>query len=379
MGKAYQLPRIGGRVCKTGVAVAASLAICRAMSIPEPVFAGVAAVICIQPTVLQSYRKGIQRLQSTVVGALVGLGMISLIGLSPAPYIRPLAAGIAVIIALWLCLALHWQDAVVLAAATVVVIMIHGEMGGNLLVYAAERTVVTAVGVIVASLVNAFVIWPGVEDRFPKRLPQIAVQAFDEFEEAIAIFCSRDPSAATAALDRWNTQNELFQSASADLSWFRESAAVKHLLPGQQQGAVPALSEIHYMVDTIHQASHTLLKDTILVLDSHPNYVIEDARVYEIIRHALNPFSELSKEIATSLRTGSASGLAKVDRDWDTELQASFVSSIRAAHRSPRDIFPLFEVAKVAMELRNYSRMLTRIKQLLLENDDILATLRRYR
>ncbi|MCE5199527.1 MAG: aromatic acid exporter family protein [Armatimonadota bacterium] len=375
--KTPQLPKIGGRVLKTGAAVAASLAVCKAMGIPEPVFAGVAAVICIQPTVLQSYKKGVQRLQATIIGALVGLGMISLASLSPIPSIRPIAAGIAVITAMWLCLALRWQDAVVLSATTVVVTMIHGEMGENVLVYAAERTLVTAVGVIMASLVNAIVIWPRVEDRFPKRLPQIAAQAFNEFEEAVALFCSRDLPAATAALEKWNKQNGPFVSASAELSWFRESAAMKQWVPMQHREIAPALSEIHYMIDTIHQASRTLLNDAIHVLEDHPNYITEHAQIYEIITQALRPFSDLRQAVVTSLCTGSASGLADTDRNWDSELQARFISSIRAAHRSPRDIFPLFEVAKVAMELRNYSRMLIRIKQLLLENEDILAALRR--
>lgn len=377
--KTLQLPRIGGRVWKTGAAVASSLAVCKALGIPEPVFAGVAAVICIQPTVLQSYKKGIQRLQATVIGALVGLGMISLVSLSPVPSIRPIAAGIAVIIALWLCLALRWQDAVVLSATTVVVIMIHGEMGDNLVIYAAERTLVTAVGVIMASLVNAIMIWPRVEDKFPKRLPHIASQAFDEFEEAITLFCSRDLPSATAAIKKWNEQNEIFVSASSEILWFRESAAIKQLRPMQYREIAPALSEIHYMIDTIHQVTRTLLNDAIQVLEDHPNYLTEHAQIYEIILQALGPFSDMRQAIVTSLSTGSASGLTNAERQWDSELQAQFISSIRAAHRSPRDIFPLFEVAKVAMELRNYSRMLIRIRQLLLENSDILAVLRRYR
>ena len=169
---------------KAGVAVAVSLAICKALRIPEPVFAGVAAVICVQPTVLQSYRKGMQRLQATVIGALVGLGMIALIGLWPHPYVLPLRPGGRSSSRCGFA-SLSLAGCLVLAAATVVVIMIHGEMGDNLPVYAVERTVVTAVGVIVASLVNALMIWPRVDDKFPKRLPQVASQALDEFEEAV--------------------------------------------------------------------------------------------------------------------------------------------------------------------------------------------------
>lgn len=373
-----KLPRIGGRVWKTGVAVAASLGICRALHIPEPVFAGVAAVICVQPTVLQSFKKGAQRLQATVLGALVGLAAVALVTHCPSLIVRSGAAGVAVVIAVWFCLALRWQDALSLSATTVVVIMVHGDEGGNLLVYALERTLVTAIGVITASLVNVLMIWPTVEDRFPKRLPQVALQAFAEFEEAVEIFCRRDLAQAQAANARWRAGSSSFATASSELSWFQESNTVKQMLPLPRAAAVPVLAEIFYMLDTVHNSARSILQDTCRVLEEHPKYVLEDAQVYHIILDALKPASELRWAIAAALGECDSTRLSDAERDWTSELHARFVASMRAAHRSPRDIFPLFEVAKVGIELRNYTRMLARIRQLLLENPDALAILRRY-
>lgn len=374
----FKLPKIGGRVWKTGVAVALSLAICRALGIPEPVFAGVAAVICMQPTVLQTFRKGIERLQATVIGASVALLMLLLVTYYPLPYLRSIAAGVAVIIVLWLCLAFKWMDALVLAAATVVVVLVHSEEGINIYRYAIERTLVTAVGVVAATVVNAFMFWPNVEDRFPKRLPEIAEQAFREFEAAVRSFCRRDLDNTRAALKEWDTHKEAFTQAASELSWFQDSNAVRQMLPIRRVELGPVLAEIYAVLDNIHQASHRILEDTVAILEEHPDYVVEDAQVYHIIEQALEMPSELEHTIANSLRTGDNSALGDINHDWTTELHTQFIRSMRAAHRSPRDIFPLFEVAKVGVELRNYTRSLARLRQLIFENDELLGVLRRY-
>lgn len=363
---------------KTGVAVALSLAICRALRIPEPVFAGVAAVICMQPTVLQTFKKGVERLQATVIGATVALGMLLLVTYYPVPYLRSIAAGVAVIIVLWLCLAFKWLDALVLAAATVVVVLVHSEEGINIYRYAIERTLVTAVGVVAATVVNAFMFWPNVENRFPKRLPEIAEQALREFEESVRVFCRRDLEATRAAIEEWESNKEAFTLAASELSWFQDSSAFRQMLPFRQVELGPVLSEIYAILDNIHQASHRLLEDTVAILEEHPDYVVEDAQVYYVIEQALETPSELERAVTNSLKTGDSSGLRDISHDWTAELHMQFIRSIRAAHRSPRDIFPLFEVAKVGVELRNYTRSLARLRQLILENEEVLSILRRY-
>lgn len=372
-----RLPRIGGRVWKTGVAVAISLAICRALNIPEPVFAGVAAVIVMQPTVLQTFRKGWERLQATVIGAAVALGMLSLVMIYPLPYVRSFAAGVAVIIVLWLCLALKWLDALVLAAATVVVVMIQSEEGGSIYIYAAERALVTAIGIIVASLVNAFMFWPRVEDRFPKRLPDVASEAFDEFETAVTAFAQRDLSAARVGLERCDEHKASFELAASELTWLQESVAVRQMLPLGRAEVGPVLAEAYAVVESIRRSAYELLEDTISILEEHPDYVVQDARVYRIIEDALRPGHELGRAIAQSLATGDNSALVDTRHDWTAELHTQFIRSMRAAHRSPRDVFPLFEVAKVGVELRNYVRRLARLRSLLIEHNEVLRILRK--
>lgn len=372
-----RLPGIGGRIWKTGLAVALSLAVCRALRIPEPVFAGVAAVIVMQPTVLKTFRKGMERLQATVVGAAVALGMLALVTVYPLPYVRSAAAGAAVIIVLWLCLALKWLDALVLAAATVVVVMIHSEEGRNIYIYAAERTLVTAIGIVVASAVNAFVFWPRIEDRFPRRLPVVARQAFDEFEHAVTLFCRRDLEGAREGLERWKAGSASFESAASELAWLQDSLAVKQMLPFQQQEQAGLLTEAYSVIDSAHQAAGRILEDTVDILEERPDFALNDAQVYSIIETALRTASGLADAIVDCLETGDERALTDSRHEWTDELHRQFVKAMRAAHRSPRDLFPLFEVARVAVELRNYTRQLARLRELLVRHSDSLALLRR--
>lgn len=372
-----RLPGIGGRIWKTGIAVALSLGICRALKIPEPVFAGVAAVIVMQPTVLKTFRKGLERLQATVVGAAVALGMLALVTQYPLPYVKSAAAGAAVIIVLWLCLALKWFDAMVLAAATVVVVMIHSEEGPSIYIYAAERTLVTAIGIVVASVVNAFVFWPRVEDRFPRRLPGIAKRAFEEFEAAVRAFCRRNIEEARELYERWKESATDFEMAASELSWLQDSVAVRQALSRQQEEQAEALAGIYSVVESSHQAAGRLLEDTISILEERPEYLHHDAEVYSIIETALEPASALSSAIVSCLESGDYSGLSDADHAWTDQLHAQFVRAMRSAHRSPRDLFPLFEAAKVGIELRNYTRQLAELRDLILRHRESLSLLRR--
>ncbi|MFQ3549735.1 MAG: aromatic acid exporter family protein [Armatimonadota bacterium] len=377
MEQSKKLPRIGARVWKTGIAVAISYAICNAFKIPEPMLAGVAAVIVMSPTILQTFRKGLDRLQATFIGAVIAVLTIILVEHYIPKAFEPLLAGLAVVVVMWICLTLKWMDSLVLAAAIVVVIFGRYDEGRDIYRYATERFLVTAIGVVVASLVNAFIWWPKVEDLYPKKVYGIAEKSLNEFRNAVNIFCTRNYEEAIKELEQWKLNEREFERANDHLTWFKESANVKQYLAVHKIEITPVLEELHGIINSIHLSAHRILTDTKMILEDHPEYIHNDAKVYDILLSSLEPSINLYAAIIKSLKEGSIDNLKNKEQDWTEELHKNFISAMRAAHKSPLDIFPLFEVAKVGMEIRQFSHSVARFRELLLDNPSLINLIKK--
>ena len=103
--------RVGARVWKTALAVAVAIGISRVLEIQQPVFAGVAAIICMQPTVAGSLRSGRERMQATVVGAVFSLAALMLLQAVPAlQSVRPAIVGLTVLVVMAVIIRLKWFD-----------------------------------------------------------------------------------------------------------------------------------------------------------------------------------------------------------------------------------------------------------------------------
>ncbi len=95
------------------------------MRLEHPVFAGVAAIICMQPTIAGSLQNGLERMQATIIGAAFSLLALVIIDLVPVlQAVRPVMIGLAVLVVMAVTIRLGWLDSVVLGAATVVIMMV---------------------------------------------------------------------------------------------------------------------------------------------------------------------------------------------------------------------------------------------------------------
>ena len=65
--------KLGARVFKTGVAIVFSLFIADLLQLPSPVFAGIAAIFAIQPSIYRSYLTVIEQVQSNLIGAAIAV------------------------------------------------------------------------------------------------------------------------------------------------------------------------------------------------------------------------------------------------------------------------------------------------------------------
>ena len=72
--------KLGARILKTGIAIVLSLLIAQSLELPSPVFAGIAAIFAVQPTIYRSYLSIIEQIQGNTIGALLAAISVLLFG-----------------------------------------------------------------------------------------------------------------------------------------------------------------------------------------------------------------------------------------------------------------------------------------------------------
>ena len=65
--------KLGARIFKTGVAIVFSLFIAELLQLPSPVFAGIAAIFAIQPSIYRSYKTAMEQVQGNLIGAIIAV------------------------------------------------------------------------------------------------------------------------------------------------------------------------------------------------------------------------------------------------------------------------------------------------------------------
>ncbi|QUG42801.1 aromatic acid exporter family protein [Psychrobacillus sp. INOP01] len=150
--------KLGARIFKTGVAIVFSLFIADLLQLPSPVFAGIAAIFAIQPSIYRSYLTVTEQIQGNLIGAVIAVVFTLVFG---NDYI---AVGFAAIVAITLMLKLKLEKTISLALVTVIAIM--EIQGDDFLVFALLRFAAMLVGVISAFIVNLVFLPP----KFEKKL-----------------------------------------------------------------------------------------------------------------------------------------------------------------------------------------------------------------
>ena len=173
-----KVKKIGMRTIKTVIAVVLTLEISKYLNINSPILAGIAAIMTMETSVSESFSAGKFRMFGTVLGALIAIILLSV---SPANFITT-AIGLVVII--YICNLLNWQDAVKMAMIVFLVIIVEYEEGYRVL-YALNRTIDTFIGVIVGTTINYFIRPPKIDIKIHSIVENIYIKVMDYIEELV--------------------------------------------------------------------------------------------------------------------------------------------------------------------------------------------------
>lgn len=149
--------KLGARILKTGVAIVFALYLASWFELPAPIFAGVAAIFALQPSIYRSYKTIIEQVQGNLIGAAIAVIFGLTFGHS---YV---VVGFAVVVTLIIMMKFKLEGSISLALVTIIVIMEFQE--GSFIEFAMWRFVTVMTGVLAAFIINLIFLPPKYEER----------------------------------------------------------------------------------------------------------------------------------------------------------------------------------------------------------------------
>ncbi|WP_078427097.1 aromatic acid exporter family protein [Alkalihalobacterium alkalinitrilicum] len=162
---------LGKRLLKTGIAVFLTALICQWLDWPV-VFAVIAAIVTVEPTVHASIQKGKIRLPAAAIGAAIAMSFDFLFGNVPLTF------ALSAFFTIYICHKLRWDDAILVATLTAIAMI--PMTSESFFIAFLIRIATTSIGIVVSTLVN-LIIWP------PNFMKEITADCHKLFTETIEL------------------------------------------------------------------------------------------------------------------------------------------------------------------------------------------------
>lgn len=157
--------KLGARIFKTGIAIILALLLAQLLQLPSPVFAGIAAIFAIQPTIYRSYLSIIEQIQGNLIGAIIAISFVLLFGNDV------IIIGLAAIIVITLNLKLKIENTIGLSLVTLIAIM--ETPGDEFIQFGVIRFSTIMLGVLSAFIVNLLFLPPKYENKLYNKITEI--------------------------------------------------------------------------------------------------------------------------------------------------------------------------------------------------------------
>jgi uncharacterized membrane protein YgaE (UPF0421/DUF939 family) len=155
----------GPRVLKTGIAVTLSLYLCSLLKLEPRVFAGVAAILAIQPSIYRTWRYLLDQIITNTLGAIIAIVSIRFLGNTP------ITIGLVMILVISLTLKMKMESSIPLVLITILAIMSapHNEE----ILFTLNRFYIILVGVGSALIVNLTILPPKYKKNYLQKVHAI--------------------------------------------------------------------------------------------------------------------------------------------------------------------------------------------------------------
>ncbi|MDF2632095.1 MAG: hypothetical protein K0Q85_691 [Caproiciproducens sp.] len=206
--------RLGFRVIKTGIAVTICVAVSFFFKLDQPLFAVVATVMSMGKSIDASVRSGKYKLIAVVIGVAIGCGFAFL---SPA---NAGLCGVGIMLTLYLCHFFKLNGAATLSCFVFAAMMFNPAAVVHVVPwnYALACVTDSAIGIVIALIVNLVVMPPNYAEEIKKSCAQLCSQIEESFENANSK-TQIDARAVEAAIAKLRYNVNMYISQTKFLRW----------------------------------------------------------------------------------------------------------------------------------------------------------------
>ncbi|WP_209122164.1 aromatic acid exporter family protein [Alkalihalobacillus sp. BA299] len=232
---------LGKRLLKTGLAVFLTAVICQWLEWPV-VFAVIAAIVTVEPTVHASIQKGKVRLPAAAIGAAIAMTFDFLFGQEPITF------ALSAFLTIYICHKLRWDDAILVATLTAIaMIPLTSE---NFLLAFLIRIATTSIGIVVSTVVN-LIIWP---PNFMKEIQEVSHELFSEtidlIEDTLNYQFKKDRNRQLLNI-RFDRLSKGIERANETIRFQREDLRYRK----KNIAHTKLLNDIELQIDLLHKVS----------------------------------------------------------------------------------------------------------------------------
>ncbi|MDN4608396.1 FUSC family protein [Sporosarcina highlanderae] len=342
--------KLGARIFKTGIAIVFALFIADVLSLPNPVFAGIAAIFAIQPTIYRSYLTIVEQIQGNLIGAITAIIFVLVFGH------QIVTVGFAAVIIILIMLKLGLEKSVSLALVTMIAIM---EIKGDaFLSFATLRLVTIVIGVLSAFIVNLLFMPP----KYETKLFQAIHQSQDEIIRWIRL-AGRQASehiATKKSLDklkeRLTNVNQLYTLFKEERSYFKRNTMAKARKLVIYRQMIAASKSSYEVLARLHKFENELLN-----LPEHFRMMIQ-----ERLDSLLTYHEQIHLKFVGKLKSGKLTESLNEEYIQRQEVMDIFAKEI--AITKEEEEFSAYHLLHVLSALLNYEEQLEHLDRLIISN-----------
>lgn len=162
-------PRIGMRNIKTSTSVFLCLLFFEFLNRDNAVHACIAAIICMQNTIDDSFKKGLDRIIGTIIGGIVGAMVLFFIETYGHEQLLLFIIPLGIMILIEICVFLKLNQSIIICCVVYLSILITKQHEGGYIFYTFNRVVDTTLGIVITIFVNKYM-------NIPEELRKVLVR-----------------------------------------------------------------------------------------------------------------------------------------------------------------------------------------------------------
>ncbi len=342
--------KLGARIFKTGVAISMALYLANLLGLPSPVFAGVAAIFAIQPSIYRSYLTLLDQIYGNLIGAAIAIIFVLTIG---SNYFT---IGAAAILAIVVMLKLKLDKPVPLTLVTIIIIM--DSHSTDFLTFASLRFGTVLLGIISAFVVNLIFLPPKYENRLFASIHSVS----EEVIRWIRVSIRHASDHISVKEDIEKLTDNLIQVDQ----WYSFYKEERSYTKKQQYTKARKLVLYRQMIATSKKSLEVLkrlnrFENELMELPKHFHMMIQ-----ERLESLASYHEQLYMKYVGKLRPEHSEGSGKDAIMKRNEVMAIFIKEINLAHEENEDEFSVYHLMHVLSAILDYEEQLEHLDLLII-------------